>query len=100
MCAFRDTTQWNEFRELFSQNNIDGVIFTSASSVRGFFEIMLKDYPKEELQNNLSKLSLVSIGPFTAEELKKFDVSYVVSEIHTVAGAFDVMKNIYGKLNA
>ena len=99
MCAFRDTTQWNEFRELFSQNNIDGVIFTSASSARGFFEIMLKDYPKEELQNNLSKLSLVSIGPFTAEELKKFDVSYVTSEIHTVVGAFDVMKNIYGKLN-
>ena len=99
VCAFRDTAQWNEFRELFSQNNIDGVIFTSASSVRGFFEIMLKDYPKKELQNNLSKLSLVSIGPFTAEELKKFDVSYVTSEIHTVAGAFDVMKNIYGKLN-
>lgn len=94
VCAFRDTTQWNGFRELFSQGKIDGVIFTSASSVRGFFEIMSKDYSKEELQNNLSKLSLVSIGTFTSEELKKFDVSYVVSEIHTVAGAFDTLKNI------
>ncbi len=38
VCAFRDTTQWNGFRELFSQNKVDGVLFTSASSVRGFFD--------------------------------------------------------------
>ena len=93
VCAFKDTTQWNGFRELFSQNKVDAVIFTSASSVRGFFEIMLKDYSKEELQNNLSQISLISIGIFTSEELKKFDVSFVVSEIHTVAGAFDTLKN-------
>ncbi len=37
VCAFRDTTQWNGFRELFSQNKVDGVVFTSASSVRGIF---------------------------------------------------------------
>ncbi len=92
VCAFRDTTQWNGFRELFSQNKIDGVIFTSASSVRGFFEIMQKDYQKSDLITRLSKLSLVGIGPFTSEELKKFDVSYIVSEIHTVAGAFDTVK--------
>ena len=92
VCAFRDTTQWNGFRELFSQDKIDGVVFTSASSVRGFFEIMQKDYEKSDLINHLSKLSLVCIGPFTSEELKKFDVSYVVSEIHTVAGAFDTLK--------
>ena len=29
VCAFRDPTEWNEFRQLFSQNKIDGVIFTS-----------------------------------------------------------------------
>ena len=92
VCAFRDTTQWNGFRELFSQNKVDGVIFTSASSVRGFFEIMQKDYEKSDLINYLSKLSLVCIGPFTSEELKKFDVSFVISKIHTVAGAFDMMK--------
>ena len=92
VCAFRDTTQWNGFRELFSQNKVDGVIFTSASSVRGFFEIMLKDYEKSDLINRLSKISLVCIGPFTSEELKKFDVPHIVSEIHTVAGAFDTLK--------
>ena len=92
VCAFRDTTQWNEFRELFSQRKIDGVVFTSASSVRGFFEIMSKDYGTDELLDNLAPLSLVSIGPFTSEELKKFNVSYTISNIHTVAGAFDTMK--------
>ena len=93
VCAFRDTTQWNGFRELFSQNKVDGVVFTSVSSVRGFFDIMSKDYDSETLLDNLAKLSVVSIGPFTADELKKFNVKNTVAEVHTVAGAFDAMKN-------
>ena len=92
VCAFRDTTQWNGFRELFSQNKVDGVVFTSASSVRGFFEIMSKDYSEDVLLENLEKLSVVSIGPFTSDELKKFKVKNSVAEVHTVAGAFDEMK--------
>ncbi|KAF6244965.1 uroporphyrinogen-III synthase [Nitrosopumilus sp. b2] len=93
VCAFRDTTQWNGFRELFSQNKIDGIVFTSASSVRGFFEIMEKDYDQNTLLDNLAKLSVVSIGPFTSDELKKFKVKNTVAEVHTVVGAFDAMKN-------
>lgn len=93
VCAFRDTSQWNGFRELFSQNKVDGVVFTSASSVRGFFEIMEKDYDENTLLDNLAKLSVVSIGPFTSDELKKFKVKNTVSEVHTVAGAFEAMKN-------
>jgi uroporphyrinogen-III synthase len=92
-CAFRDTTQWNGFRELFSQNKVDGMVFTSASSVRGFFEIMSKDYSNDVLLDNLTKLSVVSIGPFTSDELKKFKVKNTIAEVHTVAGAFDAMKN-------
>ncbi len=94
VCAFRDTTQWNGFRELFSQNKVDGVVFTSASSVRGFFEIMSKDYGMDVLLDNLKKLSVVSIGPFTSDELKKFKVKNIVAEVHTVAGAFNEMKII------
>ncbi|MCV0391756.1 MAG: uroporphyrinogen-III synthase [Nitrosopumilus sp.] len=93
VCSFRDTTQWNGFRELFSQNKIDGVIFTSASSVRGFFDIMSKDYDENSLLEHLAKLSVVSIGPFTSDELKKFKVKNTVAEVHTVAGAFDAIKN-------
>ena len=94
VCAFRDTTQWNEFRELFSQNKIDGIIFTSASSVRGFFEIMTKDYDESTLLENLKKTEVVAIGPFTADELKKFKVQNVVSQVHTVAGSYDTLKEI------
>ena len=94
VCAFRDTTKWNEFRELFSQNKIDGIIFTSASSVRGFFEIMTKDYDESTLLENLKKTEVVAIGPFTADELKKFKVQNVVSQVHTVAGSYDTLKEI------
>jgi len=69
------------------------VVFTSASSVRGFFEIMSKDYSNDVLLDNLTKLSVVSIGPFTSDELKKFKVKNTIAEVHTVAGAFDAMKN-------
>lgn len=95
VCTFRDTTQWNEFRELISNNKVDGIVFTSASSVRGFFEIMSKDYTPEKLLEVISRLSVVAIGPFTAEELKKFDVQNTVAEVHTVDGAFETMKNIF-----
>jgi len=93
VCTFRDTTQWNEFRELFSQGKVDGVVFTSTSSVKGFFDIMSKDYDAETLLDNLTKLSVVSIGPFTSDELKKFNVKNIVAEVHTIVGAFDAMKN-------
>ena len=92
VCAFRDTSQWNEFRKLFAQNPIDGIVFTSASSVRAFFEIMRKDYDEKSLLERLEKSSIVAIGPFTADELKKFNVKNTVSQVHTVSGSFDTMK--------
>ncbi|HXV50992.1 MAG TPA: uroporphyrinogen-III synthase [Nitrosopumilaceae archaeon] len=95
VCAFNDTTQWNEFRELFSKNNIDGIVFTSASSVQAFFEIMTKDYDQKTLLNNLKKIKVVAIGPFTAEELKKFQVENIVAPVHTVSGAFETIKNLF-----
>ncbi len=95
VCAFRDTSQWNEFRELFSQNKVDGIVFTSASSVRAFFEIMSNDYEQKTLLDNLQKIQVVAIGPFTADELKKFNVQNTVAQVHTVPGAFDAIKNTF-----
>jgi len=92
VCAFRDTSQWNEFRKLFAENKIDGIVFTSASSVRAFFEIMLKDYDEESLLKKLESSSIVAIGPFTADELKNFHVKNMVSQVHTVPGSFDTIK--------
>ncbi|MGQ0795219.1 MAG: uroporphyrinogen-III synthase [Nitrosopumilaceae archaeon] len=95
VCPFKDPSQWNEFRTLFSDNKIDGIIFTSASSVNAFFEIMLVDYDKKMLLENLLKTKLVAIGPFTADELKKFDLVPIVADVHTVAGAFETIKNCF-----
>ena len=92
VCAFRDTTQWNEFRELFSQGKIDGIVFTSASSVRGFFEIISKDYDEQKLIQSLEKIHVISIGPFTSDELKNFKIKNTVAEVHTVLGSFDTLK--------
>jgi len=91
VCTFRDTSQWNEFRDLFSQDKIDGIIFTSASSVRAFFEIMTKDHDENQLVDMLHKTMVVSIGPFTADELKKFNVKNVIADVHTILGSFDVL---------
>lgn len=93
VCAFSDTSQWNEFRTLFSQNSIDGLIFTSTSSVRAFFEIMTKDFEHSQLLENLDKTKVIAIGPFTANELKKFNVQNIIADVHTVAGSVDVIVN-------
>ena len=93
VCAFRDTSQWNDFRNLFSKNSVDGIIFTSASSVRAFFEIMKKDFDHSILLENLQKTKVIAIGPFTADELKKFDVQNIIADVHTVAGSVDVIVN-------
>ena len=90
--AFSDTKQWDTFKELFSQNKIDGIVFTSASSVRGFFEIMSE---QKDLVKKLDKTQIVAIGPFTGEELKKFNIVPKIADVHTVPGAFEAMKNIF-----
>ena len=95
VCAFRDTSQWNNFRQLFSENKVDGIVFTSASSVRAFFEIMKKDYDEAKLLKNLQQTKIVSIGPFTSEELNKLNVNNTVADVHTVPGAFQTIKNIF-----
>ena len=91
VCAFRDPTEWNEFRQLLSQDKIDGIIFTSASSVRAFFEIMENDYNHEKLIHLLEQTKVISIGPFTAEELKKFNVHNIIADVHTVKGSVDAV---------
>ena len=91
VCAFRDPTEWNEFRQLFSQNKIDGIIFTSVSSVRAFFEIMTNDFSLEQLVQLLIQTKVIAIGPFTADELKKFNVQNIIANVHTVKGSVDAV---------
>jgi uroporphyrinogen-III synthase len=86
---------WVEFKELFLQNKIDGIIFTSASSVRAFFDIMLSDTDEKTLKNNLKKTVIIAIGPFTADELKKFEIKPVTADVHTVPGAVEAIKSCF-----
>jgi len=100
VCAFRDTSQWNEFRDLFSQDKIDGIIFTSASSVRAFFEIMQRDHEQNKLADMLEKITVISIGPFTADELKKLNVDNVIADVHTISGSFDALVKAFSLAKA
>lgn len=86
---------WVEFKELFSQNKVDGIIFTSASSVRAFFDIMLSDSDEKTLKNHLEKTTVIAIGPFTADELKKFGVKPITADVHTVSGAVESIKSCF-----
>lgn len=95
VCAFKDTSQWNEFRDLFVQDKIDAIVFTSASSVRSFFEIMEKDHTRQQLAQHMGQIKSVSIGPFTADELKKFGIPHITSKVHTVEGSFDMIKSMF-----
>ena len=52
---------------------------------------MEKDYQQNNLINFLHKIMVVSIGPFTADELKKYNVENQIADVHTVAGSFDVI---------
>jgi len=53
---------------------------------------MSKDYDENSLIEKLHGSLIVAIGPFTADELKNFKVNNTVSEVHTVLGSFDTIK--------
>ncbi len=92
-----DISKWNEFKELFAKNSVDGIVFTSASSVRAFFEIMLADTDEEILLKNLKKSTIVAIGPFTADELRKLRIEPITAPVHTVPGAVETIKNCFSQ---
>ena len=56
---------------------------------------LTKDYEQTGLVDVLHKTSIIAIGPFTADELKKLNVENVIADVHTVSGAFDAVRNIF-----
>jgi len=95
--AAPSTPAWEEFARALAESEIDGIIFTSASSVRGFFEILTMHHKKENVLEMLQGSCIVSIGPFTADELLEFGVQSITSENHTIRGAFDTISKILSK---
>jgi uroporphyrinogen-III synthase len=83
---------WKEFCDLLLQKRVDAVIFTSASNVNSFFEIMYKMYKAELKLDNLTKV--VSIGPLTSKALRDWGIGCFEAEEHTVRGALETAKQI------
>jgi uroporphyrinogen-III synthase len=86
------TGAWNEFSKLLLQKRIDAVIFTSASNVKSFFEIMGKMSAANIRLDNFTKV--VSIGPFTSKELRKRKIRCFEADEHTVRGTIELANQI------
>jgi uroporphyrinogen-III synthase len=83
---------WKEFSDQLLQRSVDAVIFTSASNVNAFFEIMDR-MSKAKLQlDALTKV--VSLGPFTSKALRDRGIECFEAEDHTVRGALQIAKEI------
>jgi uroporphyrinogen-III synthase len=83
---------WKEFCDLLLQKRVDAIIFTSASNVNSFFEIMDR-MSKDELQLD-SITKVVSIGPFTSKVLRDRGIECFEAEEHTVRGALQIAKQV------
>ena len=83
----KPTPVWSEFSILLQKKGIDAVIFTSASNVSSFFEIM-GSMPLDSLTK------VISIGPFTSNELKKRKINCIEAKEHTVLGTFELARQV------
>jgi len=87
---------WQEFIPLLISNRIDSIVFTSASTVRSFFEIastlLLPIVPIDVLLNKIK--AIISIGPFTTSELQKMNVMCYEAEEHTAKGTFEKLSGL------
>ena len=92
--AASDTSGWDSFAEKFFggsvkiTHRVDGMAFTSASSVRSFFEILgSKGFSNEKILEGLYGMSVFVIGAQADEECKKMHVKETrVSNVHTIEG--------------
>jgi uroporphyrinogen-III synthase len=83
---------WKEFYDLLLQKKMDAIIFTSASNVNSFFEIMGKVSNDELHLDSITKV--ISIGPFTSKALKERGIECFEAGEHTVRGALQIAKQI------
>jgi uroporphyrinogen-III synthase len=89
--------KWSEFMNMLAQNNIDCIVFTSASSVNSFFEVATQYEKNEHLVEILNSIKIIAIGPFTNDILIEHGVKAVMSHEHTINGTFEVAVKLLGK---
>lgn len=80
--------RWSEFMGMLTKNEIDCVVFTSASSVNSFFEVAMQYEKNERLIAILNSIKIIAIGPFTNDALVEHGVNAVISDEHTIDGTF------------
>ncbi|MEO9364306.1 MAG: uroporphyrinogen-III synthase [Nitrososphaera sp.] len=86
------TPAWKKFYGMLVDKKIDALVFTSASNVRSFFEII--DGLGREVR--IDKLvQVVSIGPFTSAELEKRRIRYREAEDHTIEGTVRAAEKLF-----
>ena len=84
--------EWREFILLLQDHKVDAIVFTSASNVDAFFEIL--DRLLSDHTELLSLARVVSIGQNTTRELRKRKVDAFEAKVHTIAGTVEVAKRI------
>ena len=52
---------------------------------------MANDFDSEQLIHLLMQIKVIAIGPFTADELKKFNIQNIIANVHTVKGSVDAV---------
>ena len=82
---------WEKFYAMLCNGEIHGVVFTSVSSVRAFFDIISR-MDSADIIPLLNNTTIISIGPFTSEELNKLGINHYVSAVHTVGGSLHEMR--------
>jgi uroporphyrinogen-III synthase len=85
------TPAWQEFQKMLAAGIVDAVVFTSASNVRAFFELMAR------MEASLEDVQAISIGPFTSAELEKRGVKYREAQEHTIEGTVKAAKELFFK---
>jgi uroporphyrinogen-III synthase len=61
---------------------------------------MQRDHEPTKLVDMLEKTTVISIGPFTADELKKLSVKNVIADVHTISGSFDALVKAFSLAKA
>lgn len=92
MYTVRTASVTPALRGLYSMvagGKVDAIVFTSASNVRAFFEIMGK------LGLARPACELISIGPFTSAELQKRGLECHEAGEHTIRGTVEAAKALF-----
>jgi uroporphyrinogen III methyltransferase / synthase len=87
--VYETTFTESQIEKILNQK-IDGITFTSASCVHGFFQRI-----PQTLQSKVLEKSFICIGPITASAAKKHGVMEpIVSQEHTIKGLCDTIVQI------